>query len=90
MYNACKIVFCLFAFFNNISFLVIIFYMFIIALLYFFSSNFRELIDELQAKVQLLYNKFHGHYLITNFFSSVISTYNPKNVSISFVVCFVS
>ena len=38
MYNAFKIVFCLFAFFNNISFLVIIIYMLIIALLYFFPA----------------------------------------------------
>ena len=92
MYNALKYIsdlfcMCLFVFvswpfLNDIWFLVIIFYMFIIALWYFFfPSNFRELIDELQAKVQWA-------LLSPSFFFAVISAYNQKIFKL-FLLCFV-
>lgn len=70
MYNAFKIVFCLFAFFSFLIPCDNILHVYHSFILIFFSSNFRELIDELQAKVQWLNNKFHGHYYHHIFFFS--------------------
>lgn len=62
-----------------------VYYSFIV----FFSSNFRELIDELQAKVQWLYNKFHGH-CYHHFFSFFLQSFLLITQKMFlFLLCFV-